>query len=56
MQFSHRMSVATQVAPPHKLTERIIDDVLPKAHLTLASGKRFTRWKYAGAPTLCCSL
>lgn len=46
MQFSHRMSVATQVAPPHKLTERIIDDVLPKAHLTLASGKRYTRWQY----------
>jgi len=46
MQFSHRMSVVTQVVPPHKLTERIIDDVLPKAHLTLASGKRYTRWQY----------
>jgi superfamily II DNA or RNA helicase len=46
MQFSHRMNAATQVAPPHKLTERIIDDVLPKVRLTLASGKRYTRWQY----------
>jgi len=46
MQFSHRMSAATQVAPPHQLKERIVDDVLPKAQLTLDSGKRYTRWQY----------
>ncbi|MEO6676088.1 MAG: DEAD/DEAH box helicase [Pseudomonas sp.] len=46
MQFSHRMSSATEVAPPHKLTERVIDDIFPRAHLTLNSGKRYKNWKY----------
>ncbi|TPG79734.1 DEAD/DEAH box helicase [Pseudomonas arsenicoxydans] len=46
MQFSHRMSSATKVSPPHTLTERVIDDILPQAHLTLVSGKRYTNWKY----------
>ncbi|WP_123599347.1 DEAD/DEAH box helicase [Pseudomonas frederiksbergensis] len=46
MQFSHRMSSATQVAPPHQLTERVVDDIFPKAHLTLNSGKRYKNWKY----------
>ncbi len=46
MQFSHRMSAATQVAPPHRLTERFFSDILPQAHLALASGKRYTRWQY----------
>ncbi|WP_339466198.1 DEAD/DEAH box helicase [Pseudomonas sp. EA_65y_Pfl2_P74] len=46
MQFSHRMGAVTQVAPPHALTDRVIDNVLPKAHLTLASGKRYARWQY----------
>lgn len=46
MQFSHRMSAATQVAPPHKLSERIIDDVLPKAHLTLVSIESTKPWRY----------
>lgn len=47
MQFSHRMSAATRVAPaPHALTERIIDGILPEAHLTLASGKRYIRWQH----------
>ena len=38
MQFSHRMSAATRIPPPHQLTERIIDDVLPQPQLTLVSG------------------
>ncbi|MFJ7796086.1 SNF2-related protein [Pseudomonas sp. NPDC096950] len=46
MQFSHRMSSVTQVAPPHTLTERVVDDIFPKAHLTLNSGKRYKNWKY----------
>lgn len=47
MQFSHRMGAATQVTPPPlALTERQIDDVLPQAHLILASGKKYTRWHY----------
>ncbi|UZE13923.1 DEAD/DEAH box helicase [Pseudomonas sp. B21-053] len=46
MQFSHRMSSATQVAPPHQLTERVVDDIFPTAHLTLNSGKRYKNWKY----------
>ncbi|MHC8349964.1 SNF2-related protein [Pseudomonas sp. RT4P38] len=48
MQFSHRMSAATRVvSPPHALTERVIDDVEPQAHLTLASYlQRNQRWKY----------
>ncbi|MHA3738751.1 DEAD/DEAH box helicase [Pseudomonas sp. Eth.TT006] len=46
IQFSHRMSAVTKLAPPHQLTERVINGVLPSAHLTLASGKRYTRWKY----------
>lgn len=46
LQFSHRMSAATQVAPPKKLTERIVEDVAPQGYLLLASGKRYTRWEY----------
>jgi len=46
LQFSHRMSAATQVAPPKKLTERIVEDVAPQGYLLLASGKRYTRWQY----------
>ncbi|SDT33022.1 DEAD/DEAH box helicase [Pseudomonas granadensis] len=46
LQFSHRMSAATKVAPPHKLTERIVEDVAPQGYLILASGKRYTRWEY----------
>lgn len=48
MQFSHRMSAATRVvSPPHALTERVIDDVEPQAHLTLASYvQRNRRWQY----------
>jgi superfamily II DNA or RNA helicase len=46
MQFSHRMSAATPVAPPHRLTERVIDDIFPRAHLTLNSGRRYKNWKY----------
>jgi superfamily II DNA or RNA helicase len=46
MLFSHHMSAVTQVAPPHKLTERVIDDILPQAHLTLASGKHRKQWRY----------
>ncbi|MFJ3367498.1 SNF2-related protein [Pseudomonas sp. NPDC086251] len=47
LQFSQRMSAATRVVPsPHTLTERVIEDVFPQAHLTLASGKRYIRWRY----------
>ncbi|MHC8412078.1 SNF2-related protein [Pseudomonas sp. Hz4] len=48
MQFSHRMSAATRVvSPPHALTERVVDDVEPQAHLTLASYvQRNRRWQY----------
>jgi superfamily II DNA or RNA helicase len=46
LQFSHRMSAATHVAPPKKLTERIVEDVAPQGYLLLASGKRYTRWEY----------
>lgn len=46
LQFSHRMSAATRVAPPKKLTERIVEDVAPQGYLLLASGKRYTRWEY----------
>jgi len=46
MQFSHRMSAVTQVAPPHRLTERVIEGILPQAHLTLASGKHRKHWQY----------
>ncbi|MHC8371330.1 DEAD/DEAH box helicase [Pseudomonas sp. MDT1-85] len=47
MQFSHRMSAVTRVAPsPHALTERIVDDIEPQAFLTLATTKRYTKWKY----------
>ncbi|WP_434596770.1 DEAD/DEAH box helicase [Pseudomonas sp. R4-83] len=46
LQFSHRMSAATKVAPPHKLTERIVEDMAPQGYLILASGKRYTRWEY----------
>jgi len=46
MQFSHRMSASTKVAPPHRLTERVIDDIYPQAHLTLNSGMRYKNWKY----------
>ncbi|WP_426237978.1 SNF2-related protein [Pseudomonas sp. TWP3-2] len=46
MQFSHRMSATTQVIPPHVLTVRIVEGVMPQAHLTLASGKRYVNWKY----------
>jgi len=46
MQFSHRMNAVTQVAPPHRLTERVIEDLLPQAHLTLASGQHRKHWRY----------
>ena len=46
MQFSHRMSAATRIPPPHQLTERIIDDVLPQPQLTLVSGRERSRWEY----------
>ncbi|CAI8929202.1 DEAD/DEAH box helicase [Pseudomonas sp. fls2-241-R2A-110] len=46
MQFSHRMSASTKVAPPQRLTERVIDDIFPEAHLTLNSGMRYKNWKY----------
>lgn len=46
MQFSHRMSASTKVAPPHRLTERVIDGIFPEAHLTLNSGMRYKNWKY----------
>jgi superfamily II DNA or RNA helicase len=46
MQFSHRLSAVTRVAPPHRLVERLIDDVLPQAHLTLASCKRRVHWRF----------
>ena len=47
MQFSHRMSAATRLAPPpHTLTERIVDDIEPQAFLTLATTKRYTNWKH----------
>ncbi len=46
LQFSHRMSAATKVAPPHKLTERIVEDVAPLGYLMLVSGQRYTRWQY----------
>ncbi|MCR8930336.1 MULTISPECIES: DEAD/DEAH box helicase [unclassified Pseudomonas] len=46
LQFSHRMSAATKVAPPHKLTERIVEDVAPQGYLMLVSGQRYTRWEY----------
>ncbi|MHC8305330.1 DEAD/DEAH box helicase [Pseudomonas sp. PB3P13] len=46
-QFSHRMGAATRVVPaPLTLAEQFVDDVLPQAHLTLASGKKYTRWHY----------
>ncbi|HCS42686.1 MAG TPA: helicase SNF2 [Pseudomonas sp.] len=48
MQFSHRISAATRVVPPPcALTERVIDDIEPKAFLTLASHlQRNRRWQY----------
>ncbi|MBN6776223.1 DEAD/DEAH box helicase [Pseudomonas granadensis] len=46
LQFSHRMSAATKVAPPHKLTERIVADVAPQGYLILVSGQRYARWQY----------
>ena len=46
MQFSHRMSAATRIPPPHQLTERVIDDVLPQPQLTLVSGRERSRWEY----------
>ncbi|TWD50188.1 DEAD/DEAH box helicase [Pseudomonas sp. SJZ131] len=47
MQFSHRLNaVSPFVAPPHALTERVIDDVFPQPHLILASGKRYVRWQH----------
>jgi hypothetical protein len=46
MQFSHRMSTATRIPPPHQLTERVIDDVLPQPQLTLVSGRERSRWEY----------
>ncbi|KAA0986908.1 DEAD/DEAH box helicase [Pseudomonas sp. ANT_J12] len=47
MQFSHRLSAATRGAPaPHALTERVIDGILPQAHLTLASARRYVRWQH----------
>jgi len=47
MQFSHRMSAVTRVVPPpHALIERIVDDVEPKAFLTLASTNRYRSWKH----------
>lgn len=46
LQFSHRMSAATKVAPPHKLTERIVEDVAPQGYLILVSGQRYARWQY----------
>lgn len=46
MQFSHRMNAVTEVAPPHTLTERVIDDISPQAHLTLASGMHRKHWQY----------
>ncbi|MCO8313350.1 DEAD/DEAH box helicase [Pseudomonas mandelii] len=47
MQFSHRMSAVTRIAPsPHALTERIVDDIEPQAFLTLATTNRYRNWKY----------
>ncbi|KAF1022249.1 MAG: RNA polymerase-associated protein RapA [Pseudomonas sp.] len=41
--FSHRISaVVSQVAPPQKLTERIVDDIEPRACLTLGSRELYS--------------
>lgn len=46
-QFSHRMGAATRVAPPPQvLTDKFVDNVDPQPVLTLASTKRYVRWKY----------
>ncbi|WP_420233988.1 SNF2-related protein [Pseudomonas sp. ABY48] len=46
MLFSHRVSVVDRpIPPPKKLTERIINDVEPRAVLTLGSALEFRHWK-----------
>lgn len=44
--FSHRINAAgLAIPPPKKLTERIIDDIEPRAVLTLGSALNLRHWK-----------